>query len=61
MTRIVLDDGCNTEINTEYSVGCIQNNFSGCGYCVVSDINDSENRRVYMITPKIIKYMVGDM
>lgn len=56
-TVVILDDIGNTEIETDYSAGAIEQCFENSGYCVL----DSEDKsKQYMVTPKSVLLIKTD-
>lgn len=48
---VILNDIENTQIETDYSAGAIENCFEDSGYCVLTS---EDNSKQYMITPKSV-------
>ena len=53
----MLDDIENTEIETNYSAGAIEQCFEESGYCVLTS---EDNSKQYMITPKSVLLIKTD-
>ncbi len=55
MSVVTIDDcGAYININTDYSASAIEQCFENEGYCV---LEDKENNRQYMITPRSVIFV----
>lgn len=54
---VILNDIENTEIETDYSAGAIEQCFEDNGYCVLTS---KDNAKQYMVTPKSVLLVKTD-